>query len=59
MALNMADGTIHRMKAANTVIATGGYGRAYFSCTSAHTRTADVAGMVARSGLPSESPELL
>ena len=39
MALNMEDGTLHRIKAKNTVLATGGYGRAYFSCTSAHTCT--------------------
>ena len=59
MAYNMADGTIHRMKAANTVIATGGYGRAYFSCTSAHTCTGDGGGMVARAGLPIEDPEFV
>lgn len=40
MALNMEDGTIHRIRAANTVLATGGYGRTYFSCTSAHTVSA-------------------
>src|SRR5690606_33712626 len=37
MALNLADGTIHRFRAHKTILATGGYGRAYFSCTSAHT----------------------
>ena len=41
MAYNMADGTIHRMRANQTVLATGGYGRAYQSCTSAHTCTGD------------------
>jgi succinate dehydrogenase (ubiquinone) flavoprotein subunit len=55
----MADGTIHRMKALQTVIATGGYGRAYFSCTSAHTCTGDGGGMVARAGLPLEDPEFV
>ena len=59
MAYNMADGTIHRMKANQTVIATGGYGRAYFSCTSAHTCTGDGGGMVARAGLPLEDPEFV
>jgi succinate dehydrogenase (ubiquinone) flavoprotein subunit len=59
MAYNMADGTIHRMKAANTVIATGGYGRAYFSCTSAHTCTGDGGGMAARAGLAIEDPEFV
>jgi succinate dehydrogenase (ubiquinone) flavoprotein subunit len=59
MAYNMADGTIHRMKANQTVIATGGYGRAYQSCTSAHTCTGDGGGMVARAGLPIEDPEFV
>jgi succinate dehydrogenase (ubiquinone) flavoprotein subunit len=59
MAYNMADGTIHRMKANQTVIATGGYGRAYFSCTSAHTCTGDGGGMVARAGLPLEDVEFV
>jgi len=59
MAYNMADGTIHRMRANQTVIATGGYGRAYFSCTSAHTCTGDGGGMVARAGLPLEDPEFV
>ena len=39
MCMNMEDGTLHRIKANNTILATGGYGRAYFSCTSAHTCT--------------------
>merc|ERR1712084_46247 len=59
MAYNMADGTIHRMKANMTVLATGGYGRAYFSCTSAHTCTGDGGGMIARAGLPIEDPEFV
>lgn len=55
----MADGTLHRIRANQTVIATGGYGRAYFSCTSAHTCTGDGGGMVARAGLPIEDPEFV
>src|ERR1700753_313924 len=52
IAYNQEDGAIHRFKAKNTVLATGGYGRAYFSCTSAHTCTGDGMAMVARAGLP-------
>lgn len=59
MAINMADGTIHRMRANQTVIATGGYGRAYFSCTSAHTCTGDGTAMVSRAGLPLEDVEFV
>jgi succinate dehydrogenase/fumarate reductase flavoprotein subunit len=59
MAYNMADGTIHRMRANQTVIATGGYGRAYFSCTSAHTCTGDGGGMAARANLPLEDVEFV
>jgi len=59
MAYNIADGTIHRMRAQQTVLATGGYGRAYQSCTSAHTCTGDGGGMVARAGLPIEDPEFV
>jgi len=51
IALNQEDGTIHRFRAHETVLATGGYGRAYFSCTSAHTCTGDGNAMVARTGL--------
>lgn len=50
--MSIADGTIHRIRALNTVIATGGYGRAYQTCTSAHTCTGDGGGMVTRAGLP-------
>ena len=49
--LNMEDGSIHRIKAKNTVLATGGYGRAYFSCTSAHTCTGDGNAMALRAGM--------
>ena len=59
MAYNMADGTIHRMRASQTVLATGGYGRAYFSCTSAHTCTGDGGAMAIRAGLPLEDPEFV
>jgi succinate dehydrogenase / fumarate reductase flavoprotein subunit len=41
VALNMDDGSLHRFRAHRTILATGGYGRAYFSCTSAHTCTGD------------------
>ncbi len=59
MAWNLDDGTIHRFRAQTTVLATGGYGRAYFSCTSAHTCTGDGAGMVARAGLPLQDMEFV
>lgn len=52
MALCLEDGTLHRFRAAHTVLATGGYGRAYFSATSAHTCTGDGNAMAARAGLP-------
>lgn len=59
LALCMEDGTIHRFRAHQTVLATGGYGRAYFSCTSAHTCTGDGGGMVARVGLPLQDMEFI
>lgn len=59
MAFSMSDGTFHRMRAKHTVIATGGYGRAYQSCTSAHTCTGDGGGMVTRAGLPLEDLEFV
>jgi len=59
MALNMEDGTIHRIKAKNTVLATGGYGRAYFSCTSAHTCTGDGNAMAMRAGLANQDAEFV
>jgi succinate dehydrogenase/fumarate reductase flavoprotein subunit len=46
--LPLAPGSIHRFRANNTVLATGGYGRAYFSCTSAHTCTGDGSAMALR-----------
>lgn len=59
MAYNQEDGTMHRFRAHKTVLATGGYGRAYFSCTSAHTCSGDGAGMVARAGLPLQDLEFV
>ncbi|KAJ0065956.1 hypothetical protein NL108_000211, partial [Boleophthalmus pectinirostris] len=59
IALSMEDGSIHRFRANNTVIATGGYGRAYFSCTSAHTSTGDGNAMVTRAGLPCQDLEFV
>ena len=59
MAWNLDDGTIHRFRAHKVVLATGGYGRAYFSCTSAHTCTGDGHGMVSRAGLPLQDMEFV
>ncbi len=59
MAWNLTDGTIHRFRAHQTVLATGGYGRAYFSCTSAHTCTGDGNAMVLRAGLPLQDMEFV
>ncbi len=56
---NLDDGTIHRFRAHQTVLATGGYGRTYFSCTSAHTCTGDGNAMVARAGLPLQDMEFV
>ncbi len=59
IAWNLADGTIHRFRSHQTILATGGYGRAYFSCTSAHTCTGDGGGMVLRAGLPLQDMEFV
>lgn len=59
MAWNLDDGTLHRFRAHKVVLASGGYGRAYFSCTSAHTCTGDGHGMVARAGLPLQDMEFV
>ncbi len=59
MAWNLDDGTMHRFNAHMVVLATGGYGRAYFSCTSAHTCTGDGGGMVVRAGLPLQDMEFV
>lgn len=59
IAWKLDDGTIHRFRAKMVVLATGGYGRAYFSATSAHTCTGDGNGMVARAGLPLQDMEFV
>ena len=59
VAWNLDDGTIHRFSAKMVVLATGGYGRTYFSATSAHTCTGDGAGMIARAGLPLQDMEFV
>jgi succinate dehydrogenase (ubiquinone) flavoprotein subunit len=59
IALCLEDGSIHRFKAKNTVLACGGYGKAYFSATSAHTCTGDATAMVARAGLPNQDMEFV
>ncbi len=57
--IKMDDGTIHRFRAQLTILATGGYGRAYFSATSAHTCTGDGNAMVLRAGLPLQDMEFV
>jgi succinate dehydrogenase / fumarate reductase flavoprotein subunit len=59
IAWNLADGTIHRFRAHITVLATGGYGRTYFSCTSAHICTGDGNAMVLRAGLALQDMEFI
>src|SRR6186997_1223612 len=59
VALELATGQLHRFRAHMTILATGGYGRAYFSCTSAHTCTGDGGGMVLRAGLPMQDMEFV
>jgi succinate dehydrogenase / fumarate reductase flavoprotein subunit len=59
MALSLDDGSIHRFRASLVILATGGYGRAYFSCTSAHTCTGDGNAMVLRAGLPLQDMEFV
>ncbi len=59
IALCMDDGTIHRFRAKGVVLATGGYGRAYYTATSAHTCTGDGGGMVLRAGLPLQDMEFI
>jgi succinate dehydrogenase / fumarate reductase flavoprotein subunit len=58
-AWKLDDGTLHRFSAQLVILATGGYGRAYFSCTSAHTCTGDGGGMVLRAGLPLQDMEFV
>ncbi|MCB1972469.1 MAG: FAD-binding protein, partial [Geminicoccaceae bacterium] len=59
MAMCIEDGSIHRFRAQQTCLATGGYGRVYFSCTSAHTCTGDGNAMVLRAGLPLQDLEFV
>jgi succinate dehydrogenase / fumarate reductase flavoprotein subunit len=59
IALKLDDGTLHRFRSQQTILATGGYGRSYFSATSAHTCTGDGGGMVLRAGLPLQDMEFV
>jgi len=59
IALCMEDGSIHRFRSQAVVLATGGYGRCYFTATSAHTCTGDGGGMVLRAGLPLQDMEFV
>ncbi|CAF1037857.1 unnamed protein product [Adineta steineri] len=59
IAMNLEDGSLHRFRANNTVLATGGYGRAYLSCTSAHTCTGDGNAMATRAGLQNQDLEFV
>src|SRR5580700_6939153 len=59
MAWNLEDGSIHRFRAHMVILATGGYGRTYFTCTSAHTCTGDGNAMVLRAGLPLQDMEFI
>ena len=59
VAINLEDGSIHRFSAQMTIMATGGYGRIYYSCTGAHTQTGDGNGMVLRAGLPLQDMEFI
>src|SRR5690242_3011174 len=59
VAINLENGSIHRFSAQMTILATGGYGRAYASCTGAHTQTGDGNAMVLRAGLPLQDMEFV
>ncbi len=59
VAIDLATGRLHRFRAHQVILATGGYGRAYFSCTSAHTCTGDGSAMVMRAGLPVQDMEFV
>ncbi len=59
VAINLSDGRVHRFRSHQVILATGGYGRAYFSCTSAHTCTGDGNAMVLRAGLPLQDMEFV
>jgi succinate dehydrogenase / fumarate reductase flavoprotein subunit len=59
VAIDLATGRVHRFRAHMVLLATGGYGRAYFSCTSAHTCTGDGSAMMLRAGLPLQDMEFV
>jgi succinate dehydrogenase (ubiquinone) flavoprotein subunit len=59
IAMNMSDGSIHRIRSKQTVLATGGYGRVYSSCTSAHTCTGDGNALASRAGIPNQDLEFV
>jgi succinate dehydrogenase / fumarate reductase flavoprotein subunit len=59
VAIDLATGRLHRYRAHAVILATGGYGRAYFTCTSAHTCTGDGGGMALRAGLPLQDMEFV
>lgn len=59
LAWRLEDGSLHLFQAHNVILATGGYGRTYFSCTAAHTTTGDGNGMVLRAGLPLQDMEFV
>ena len=59
IALDLSEGKLHRFRAHQVILATGGYGRAWFSCTSAHTCTGDGGGMALRAGLPLQDMEFV
>ena len=59
VALDLAEGRLHRFRSHRVILATGGYGRSYFSCTSAHTSTGDGNAMVLRAGLPLQDMEFV
>jgi len=59
VAIDLASGRLHRFRSHQVILATGGYGRAYFSCTSAHTCTGDGSAMVLRAGLPVQDMEFV
>jgi len=59
VALDLAEGKLHRFQSHQVILATGGYGRSYFSCTSAHTCTGDGSAMVLRAGLPLQDMEFV
>ena len=59
VAIDLAEGKLHRFRARRVILATGGYGRAFFSCTSAHTCTGDGNAMVQRAGLPLQDMEFV